>query len=156
MAEADLNSFLAVAEELEVKGLACGRNLFEDNANQQPKSHQTKQGWSNSENNNADEALPVESESEFSQMVKTSQAPVEETDQYEGYYDQQKGEGVDPEVNISSYIFLFPINTESFLKLYNFHNTYQNFFIIKFAFRNTVYFQFCFFCYVNNWLIISR
>ena len=73
-------------------------------------------------------------------MVKTSQAPVEETDQYQGFYDQQKGEGVDPEVNISSYIFLFPINTESFLKLYNFHNTYQNFFIIKFAFRNIFYF----------------
>jgi len=118
MAEADLNSFLAVAEELEVKGLACGRNFFEDNSNQQPKSHhlsqptasalpltpaqvslqtpvKTEQGLSTSENNNADEALPVESESEFSQMVKTSQAPVEETDQYQGFYDQQKGEGVD-------------------------------------------------------------
>ena len=27
MAEADLNSFLAVAEELEVKGLTCGKNI---------------------------------------------------------------------------------------------------------------------------------
>ena len=38
MAEADLNSFLAVAEELEVKGLTCGKNFSEGNTNRQSQS----------------------------------------------------------------------------------------------------------------------
>ena len=39
MAEADLNSFLAVAEELEVKGLTCGKNSSEGNSNNPQQSN---------------------------------------------------------------------------------------------------------------------
>jgi len=39
VAEADLNSFLAVAEELEVKGLTCGKNLSQNNSNHLPQAH---------------------------------------------------------------------------------------------------------------------
>ena len=39
MAEADLNSFLAVAEELEVTGLTCGKNSSEGNSNNPQQSN---------------------------------------------------------------------------------------------------------------------
>ena len=39
VAEADLNNFLAFAEELEVKGLTCGKNLSESSSNYMPQPH---------------------------------------------------------------------------------------------------------------------
>ena len=39
VAEADLNNFLAFAEELEVKGLTCGKNLSESSSNHMPQPH---------------------------------------------------------------------------------------------------------------------
>ena len=124
VAEADLNTFLAVAEELEVKGLTCGKKYTEGNSNHLPRSNSKLQPqpsvpplsqsatavtletplkteqewlWSASENKNADEAVPDKRESESSQFVNTSKASVEEVDQYAGYEDvcQEKGEGFD-------------------------------------------------------------
>ena len=124
VAEADLNNFLAVAEELEVKGLTCGKKYTEGNSNHLPRSNSKLQPqpsvpplsqsatavtletplkteqewlWSASENKNADEAVPDKRESESSQFVNTSKASVEEVDQYAGYEDvcQEKGEGFD-------------------------------------------------------------
>jgi len=50
MAQADLKNFLAVAEELEVKGLTCGKNLSEGSSNhlpQPPSNHHLHQSNSN-------------------------------------------------------------------------------------------------------------
>ena len=56
-----------------------------------------KQGWSSSENNNADENVNVKRELDSSQLVNTSQVPVEEVDQYAGHevFSQEKGEEFD-------------------------------------------------------------
>ena len=48
VAEADLNGFLAVAEELEVKGLTCGKNSSEDNSNHLLQSNANHQFQSSS------------------------------------------------------------------------------------------------------------
>ena len=124
VAEADLNNFLAVAEELEVKGLTCGKKYTEGNSNHLPRSNSKLQPqpsvppfsqsatavtletplkteqewlWSASENKNADEAVPDKRESESSQFVNTSKASVEEVDQYAGHevFSQEKGEEFD-------------------------------------------------------------
>ena len=146
VAEEDLNSFLAVAEELEVKGLTCGKNSSEGNSNHLPHPHsnelqsnsnhefpsnsidqfqkkqsnhlhqpsapapprssaqvhlqtsfhgQTEQKWSSSENNNSDENVNIKRELGSSQLVNTSQVPVEEVDQYAGYEVFRKGEEFD-------------------------------------------------------------
>ena len=124
VAEADVNNFLAVAEELEVKGLTCGKKYTEGNSNHLPRSNSKLQPqpsvpplsqsatavtletplkteqewlWSASENKNADEAVPDKRESESSQLVNTSKASVEEVDRYAVYEDfsQEKGEGFD-------------------------------------------------------------
>jgi len=46
--EADLKNFLAVAEELEVKGLACGKNFSEGNSNHLQQSNTNHQSHSRS------------------------------------------------------------------------------------------------------------
>jgi len=118
--EANLNSFLALGEELEMKGLASGRNsserssdpLLQSNSKHQasllplPRSAaqvsqqtplKTKHEWSAPENRNADGAVPAKRESESSQSENTSQPSVEEVDRYAGYenFKQEKGEKFD-------------------------------------------------------------
>ena len=58
-----------------------------------------KRGWSSSENNNADENVNIKVESESSQLMNTSQAPVEEVDQYAGYEDISLERGDDFDLN---------------------------------------------------------
>ena len=108
--EADLNSFLAVAKELEVKGLTEGSSNYEPQPtvlhsptqSAAPVSLQTplktEQDGSASENRNANGAVLAKRESESSpQLVNTLQAPGEEVDQYAGYEDfsQERGEKFD-------------------------------------------------------------
>jgi len=122
VAETDLQNFLLIAEELELKGLTRGKNSFKSDSNHplysksslQPHpsapvlprlaaqvslktSLKTEQVWSTSENENAGRAVPDERESESSQLVNTSEAPVEVVDQNVGYEDfrQEKGDDFD-------------------------------------------------------------
>ena len=57
MAEEDLNNFLAVAEELEVKGLTCGKNFSEGNTNHHAQSSSTLKFQSTSNHQHQDQVL---------------------------------------------------------------------------------------------------
>ena len=121
VAEENLQNFLLVAEELELKGLSRGKNLFEGNSSLQPQPtapplpqsaaqvslktpSRTKHEWPlpASENNHAVGAVHIvhaKREPESSQLMNTSQAPVEEVDQYAGYEDFSQERGNDFDLN---------------------------------------------------------